>query len=304
VKEQVQHLDTEMCTLDTVFGHIQEQNNTVHTTRERSLSTLASTVQDSYGNLSGTFTASFARLGAFNNDIVQQTNRMHEQVLYLNRQAPIRSQLAELSGRVEYDKLDEYMHTGQTPTRREYSYAIAVPRTNNRDIPTDCMQPSGPGAEPTPCSKPTNIPSKALVFSDNSCNTGPESERAGSVMPGTAAHPASLRERDVNTLRNAKTQSSVAGLQDIALSEKNSIKDGALAPSSLKRLASTSEEESRGSSKKARRHNTTVATGLLTADSATLADRENLSMPKLSAKAGLSAVSSLGRRLRSCDRSK
>lgn len=281
VKEQVQDLDTELCTLDTIIENIQDQNNTLYATRGRSLSTLASTVEESYGNLGGTIAASFDRLRAYNNDIVQQMNRVHEQFPYLGKNAFIRRQLAELSERVENDKLDEYVQTGQTPTRRGYSYSTALPWTS-RDAPTDCIQTERLEAEPISYSKPTNI------------LTEHEIEDTNFVMPGKATHSASLRDLDVNTLRNSKIKSNIAGLKD---------NDAELASSSLKRLASTSAE-SRVSSKRARRPSNTVASKLLTTESATLADKENLSIPKLGTSVGRSAVSSMGRRLRSHDRRK
>ncbi|KAI5927952.1 P-loop containing nucleoside triphosphate hydrolase protein [Camillea tinctor] len=271
VKEQVQHLHTEMRALDTIIDSIQEQNNTAHAARERTFSALVSMVQDSYANVGSAFTASFDRVKGLGNDVAEQANGLCENLPQLDKDAHICRQLAELRQRVEHDKLEEYVHTGQTPTHREYSYPTAVPQTSDSDSFMERMRTQRAEDE--------------------------QQTENSSVMSGTANSATSLRELNTNTIRNATMESNVTSMKNIVLPEKGGASSNVLAPfPSLKRPSVISASAaSKIPSKKRRPHSNMVA------DNAILADKENQTMPDLSASVGHGAVFPSERRLRSHD---
>ena len=300
-EEQVQHLDIELCALDTLVDCIQEQNNTAHSTQERSFSALVSTVHQSYANIGGAFTASFGRVEDLGNDVAEQTDGLCQNLPHLDKDAHIRRQLVELRQRVEHDEFKEYIQTGQTPTRRQYSYPTAAPRTSDRATLMERMRTGCAENEPSSSSR-AGSPSKALPFADNNSFFRQQIENGDVVKPGTAKSARSLRTLDINTMMNTTTESNITSMKDIALSEKEDTRRNALA--SLKRPAITSASaESKIPSKKRGTRSTMVASNSLVASSEMLVDRENLTMPDPSASVGLGSMFSLGRTLRSHDRS-
>jgi kinesin family protein 11 len=299
VQEQVQQLDTEIRALDTIVDRIQEQNNTEHAARERSFSALASMVQDSYANIGGSFTASFDRFEGVGTYVAEQTDGLRKNLLHLDKNGRIRTELAELRQRVEHDKLEEYLHTGQTPTRREYSYPTAVPRTSDRYQPMEPMRTGPAGDEPSSPSRHRS-PSKTLVLAGNSGVSRKQMGSGSVVGLGTANGAASLRELDVNVMNKRTTESKI---HDMELSGEDGASSKALARLPLlKRPAVTSASaESKVPSKKRALRSTMAASNSLTASSAMLVDRENLTVPNLSASVGHGEVYSLGGRLRNHD---
>ncbi|KAI1771878.1 P-loop containing nucleoside triphosphate hydrolase protein [Hypoxylon cercidicola] len=296
VKEQVQHLHTDMRAFDTIIDSIQEQNNTAHAARERTFSVLASTVQDSYANVGSTFTASFDRVKDLGNDVSEQTDGLRENLPQLGKDVHICRQLAELRQRVEHDKLEEYVHTGQTPTRREYSYPTAVPQTNGSDSFMERMRTQRAEDESSSHSRPKS-PSKTLLFADNYGASRQQTEDSSTVMLGMANSATILRELDINTIRNVTTESSVDSMKDMVLPEKGSAGSDALAPfPSLKRPGVISASAASKIPSKKRRPR-----GTIVANNAILADRESRTMPDLSASVGHGAVFPSKRRLRSHD---
>jgi len=126
VKKQVEHLDTEMQALDGIVDRIQEQNNSAHEAREKAFRALATTAQASYKNIEGTFAASFDRVESLKSDMFETTNALQDTLPTLDMDAPVRKPLMELRERMESDKLEEYVPTGNTPIRKEYSYSRTV----------------------------------------------------------------------------------------------------------------------------------------------------------------------------------
>ncbi|RDL30489.1 uncharacterized protein BP5553_10367 [Venustampulla echinocandica] len=133
-REQVQHLDTEMRTLDNIVDCIQKQNN------------IALTLPGS-GPSPSSSPQSITRLG---NDVAEQTDGLRENLPRLNEDAHIPRQLAELRQRVE----SEYIHTRQTPTCKKYSYPTAVPQTSGRATLMEPMHTGRARDEPSSSSRP------------------------------------------------------------------------------------------------------------------------------------------------------
>ncbi|KAJ4286971.1 Kinesin- motor protein [Kalmusia sp. IMI 367209] len=158
-EEQVQHLGTEIGVLDTIVNRIQEQNDTEQTAREESFSALASTAHNSWGNISKSMSASSGRFRGLGKNVAEQTDELRESLHRLDKDADICTQLAALrlhdkpeehiptgqtpdaqgvqllnsGAAIEHIEFGQYIHTGQMPTRGEYSDPIAVPQTSDRD---------------------------------------------------------------------------------------------------------------------------------------------------------------------------
>jgi kinesin family protein 11 len=282
VKQQVEHLDTEMQALDGIVDRIQEQNNAAHESRERSFKALATTAQASYHNIEGTFAASFDRVEALKSDVFETTNALQETLPTLDVDAPVRKPLMELRERLESDKLEEYVPTGHTPARKEYQYSRTVSRTADRGLLIDRLRNGFVATEDLPKS-----PSKTRVFSDDT------DILTASTRPGTSSSSfsnSSLRELDVNAMSGLT-------LPSIDVLSIPSLKASATVLPSLKRPNPISaSSDSRGPSKKRGGLRSTMAVG-------GFLERENVTMPNLSASVGMGSTHPVtGRRLRSRDR--
>jgi kinesin family member 11 len=290
---QVQHLDTNMAALNTLVDRIQEHNDTMHVSQEQSFTVLATKVKESYINIGGAFTDSFDRVQGLCSDASKNISQLGESLPHLDEDSHIRKQLAGLRERVGQDKLEEYIHTGETPTRREYRYPTLMPRTSDRATLIEHMR-KGHAEDWFSLSLEPRSPSKTLIFTDNDGVPAQWKEHSNVVRRGIVNSAANLRELDINKMNKVSRE-------DIMISEKVVTISNELAPlPSLKRQAITNaSEESKAPSKKRRPNSTAVVSNLLKDGSVILADKEKPTMPNLSASVGHGAVSSLGRRLRS-----
>jgi kinesin family protein 11 len=266
-------------------------------------------VQASYASIGGSLETSFARVEALGTDASRTAGALQETLPSLSADSALRQPLADLRARIEEGGLREYAATGLTPARRGYVYPTALPRTDARDALLARLRADGPGAEEdgvgvgmfsasskhsqfgpttttTTAAASSRSPGKGFVFADAPPDAGPLlSGRAGSATgPGAGATAAAigglLREISTNTL---------GGLLPPPILEAGG-DDGPLPP--LKRLHTSGAE-----TKRKRGLRTTVA-GLRAA-----AERENVTLPNLSASVGVGAVHPVaGRRLRSHER--
>jgi kinesin family protein 11 len=250
-------------------------------------------VQASYANIKGSFETSFARVESLGADVSRTTGALQETLPSLSADSAVRQPLAELRARIEAEPLREYAATGLTPARRGYAYPTALPRTDGREALLARLRADGPGGEEdgiafgaSTCSQfgPSASPGKGFVLAD-ATSDGPLLNRRPGSASGSAAGAAAaiggllLREISTNTL---------GGLLHPPILE--AVDDDPLPP--LKRVHTSGAE-----TKRKRGLRTTVA-GLRAAG-----DRENVTLPNLSASVGVGAVHpGGGRRLRSHER--
>lgn len=288
-----------MYALDDVVARIQEQNNVAHEARTNSLADLASGVQSSYKDVEGKISDVVSRVSQTKDDMDGCLSKLQGKWGQEDFQLPIVGELSNLREQVETISLEDYAATGQTPARNKtYSYRTTIPRTEDRATLVRRMQNGAigqsddflftldeEGAQP-------RSPSKGIVFADRPSALNSRPDFAGNNgTSGLTAH--GLRELDLNTFSSmppptdmlGKSTSSLAGLH--------------LMPP-LKRINTTGNTERKAA------HSAKSKRGGLRSTVAgkdSLAERENLTMPNLSASVGAGSVHpGIGRRLRSRDR--
>ena len=254
--------------LDTAVGRTQEQNNTAHAAQGQSCSTLASTAQDLYANSDGTFTVSFNRIKDSSSHAAKQADGSREILPYLDKEAHRCNQSTELGQRVEQNALEEHVRMEQTPTRKEYSYPAAAPRTGGRDTVRERMCIGRVEDEPSSYLW-SGSPSKAPVLMNNHRIPRQQAGNSSVVRLSSVNSVTNLRELDVNTMNNT------TNTKNIALSEKDNISSNTLTPLPLlKRPAPTSiSVESKVPIKKRRPRSPIAASKSLTTSSTIAADR-------------------------------
>jgi kinesin family protein 11 len=222
--------------------------------------------------------------------MLEATGALQDTLPSLAADAHIRRPLSDLREQIESDKLEEYAATGLTPAKKDYEFPLNLPRTDAREKLLDKLRNGGGAEEESDPYAPGVVfksPSKGLVFADM-----PSKEPGAlNTRPGTAnsnGTTSSLRELDLNTF-NPTSIDTVPELP------QNSEK---LPLPPMKRFNTT---ESKGPMMKKRGIRRTVAGNALLAER--LADRENVTMPNLSASVGAGAAHpGVGRRLRSHER--
>lgn len=266
------------------MDRIQEQNNSAHVLREKAFRSLAATAQMSYENIECTFAASFDRVESLKSDVFETTNAIQDTLPVLDADAPVRKPLNELRRRIESDKLEEYIPTGETPKAKEYQYQRTIHRTADRAVLLDRLHNGFVAPEDLPKS-----PSKAMVFADNAealkSNTRPGSSNS------VQSNSSSLRELDINALGGLNLPS-IESLSRPTLKASMTI-----GPPSLKRSNPVNAySEAKVPSKKRGGLRSTMAVG-------GYMENENVTMPNLSASVGMGSTHpGIGRRLRSRDR--
>jgi kinesin family protein 11 len=262
-------------------------------------------VQASYANIKGTFETSFARVDALGADVARTAAALQGTLPALAAaDSALRRPLAELRARIEAEGLQEYAATGKTPARRAYAFPTALPRTDGREALLARLRVEGGGADPeedeesrrSQFGPSRGSPGKGFVLADGPRAGGPLlNRRAGSTTifsAGAAAAAAVaagggggamlLREISANTLAMPPPILEAGAGEDALPPLKKLHVGGGGFPADAKRK--------RGA-------RTTVA-GLRA-----LGDRENVTLPNLSASVGVGAVHpGVGRRLRSHER--
>jgi hypothetical protein len=277
--------------LDDIVARIQEQNNTAHETRSKSLTDLASDVKASYKGVESQFSDAISRSTQAQIDVDGTTNKLLNSLAKETFEQPIVNEVATLRERMEASQLDDYVPTGQTPRSKEYSYRRAIPRTDDRPIliqrmnqgSTDTILELEDEDLLTPLES-IRSPSKGLVFADfplsSLNNSRPDSSLASKNGP--------LSELDLNSFNNSTTFLMPPSKVDILAKSTSSLHD--VPP--LKRLHTTGNTERKAALKK-RGVRSTVA------GKDGYGERENVTLPNLSASVGTGSAHPLGRRLRS-----
>lgn len=212
-------------------------------------------------------------------DMTAQAHDLQETLPSLSADSEIRRPLTELREVIENQALEEYQATGETPQRKQYDYPLSLPQTEPHDTLLAKLRGRSASMPPSPM-KESRSPNKGLVFTDTTSEDMLLVPATGITRPGTASSTSSnhltpsLREIDVNI-----TASSLP-------LEKDGL--GALGMPPLKRQHTTGPESKLPKKRGAR---------VTVAGANNLGDRENLTMPNLSASVG--PGSGMGRRLRS-----
>jgi len=279
-EDQIQHLDKELHALDDIVSRIQEQNNNAHDTRATSFANLASGVQSSYKDIEARLSGVVDRANDFKQDIEPTLEALQEQWLDDEFRKPVIGELSKLREEVEAEEMEDYTRTGQTPMRgKVYPYSTTIPRTDDRVKLLRRMQRGQNSI--------IEMDDELLLSLDGGEHSHPRSPNSVTVH--------GLREIDVNSLNSNMGAPEAIDLFNKSTASMAGAPLHDLPP--LKRIntASSAERKMTATDKAKRsRVRSTVA------GKETLAERENLTMPDLSASVGAGVMHpGIGRRLRS-----
>ncbi|KAK3116703.1 Kinesin- motor protein, partial [Teratosphaeriaceae sp. CCFEE 6253] len=284
VDGQMVQMDSQLVALDEILSRVRDQNDKHHVAHTQTLRQLAGGVQESYQSIGTHFETSYQRTKALDGDMSERASDLRSTLADLVSEGDIRQALSLLRDEVTATQIAEYVATGETPARTQYSYPTTLPRTEAHQTLLNRLRgieerPRSPTKSPTKRSpskfaqsSPTKIPaspSKTAIFTDTPPTlhllpqqpaSAPTTARPASVA---SSHPSSLRELDANAcIPGLAAQAGGIAVAVAAGEEGAAGKDKLLAPG-LKRSFTDSRERVQGVSRvpmvKARGARVTVA---------------------------------------------
>lgn len=130
VDERAEDLDAQMEALDDFVGRARSENASHHETHSQSVQALSNTVEQSFGNISAHFKATFDRVKNLGEDMELDAADMQDGLGPLDMH--VCQPLANLREAVTSTSLHEYQPTGETPQKTLYTYPTKLPRTKPR----------------------------------------------------------------------------------------------------------------------------------------------------------------------------
>ncbi|KAK0881689.1 Kinesin-related motor protein [Friedmanniomyces endolithicus] len=214
VDGQMAQMDSQLSALDDVLSRVRAQNDEHHVAHTRTLSQLAGGVQESYSSIGKHFETSYQRVKTLDGDISERAGSLQSTLADLAAEGDVRQALGLLRSESSSARIAEYVATGETPAKTQYSYTTTLPRTEAHQTLLNRMRgietgPSSPTkrspsklARASP-SKPTSSPSKTPIFTDTppTITTQPHPVSAPAARPASstsASSNPSLRELDAN----------------------------------------------------------------------------------------------------------
>lgn len=132
VDEQVDDLDAQMESLDDFVTRARSENANHHETHAQSVQSLSNTVEQSFGNISAHFKATFDRVTNLGEEMELDANDLEDGLEPLDTQ--LCQPLANLREGISGTTLQEYHPTGETPQKMQYHYPTELPRTKSHDL--------------------------------------------------------------------------------------------------------------------------------------------------------------------------
>ncbi|KAL2143837.1 hypothetical protein VTI28DRAFT_9979 [Corynascus sepedonium] len=153
VEEQMRDLDTQMQDLDDFVSRAKSHNAAHQERHVESVQSLNTTVEQSFGSISGHFKETFDRVQHLGEEMDAEAQRMEEALEPLEED--VCRPLAELREDVQNTELREYEPTGETPEKTDYTYPTGLPRTAPHEALLAALRES-PTPKPSPAVLPDN----------------------------------------------------------------------------------------------------------------------------------------------------
>lgn len=237
---------TQMAALDEFVTRARSQNDTHHTRRVQSLNTLESHAQSSLTRLRDETDG--AKLAIYNLTAEHQAQRSRLEGLLVSLEEETRLPIQELSMGLSDASMTDYLPTGETPQKKDWTYPTSLPRTENhesiiarlRGLPDPALSSNTtpPPSAKTPARSPRKpmsgrkgplspskppSPSKTKVFTDvDSTAAGQPATSTSTLQTQTTTmtnmvpvdHQTTkpgLKEMDINVLNRPPTSLASAG---------------------------------------------------------------------------------------------
>jgi kinesin family protein 11 len=206
VDEQLSDLDTQMRDLDTFVTRARASNAAHHDAHAASVTTLSSTVESSFANISSHFTSTFDRVRDLGDEMDTDTKNLTTTLDPLGEN--ICRPLSNLREDINTTILREYEPTGETPQKLAYDYPTTLPRTEPAEVLLAGMEdhldiPPTPTKDPlSPFSTETITTTIPTIFNDHDLDAEmlpPLTQtRSRSSTAGTSKNPLGMSLREVN----------------------------------------------------------------------------------------------------------
>ena len=214
VDEQVKDLGIQMEALDDFVTRARCENAAHHSKHTESMQGLSTTVEQSYGSISGQFKKTFDRVKVLGADMDAETGELHDGLEPLRD--TVSRPLQVLRDTVERTVLREYEPTGATPEKKQYQYPTGLPRTEAHEVLLAGLQDGSTPTKPAPSSQagpvvfadldhPDLLRSPPLPLTGSIFGSGP-------ALPSEKAqHPFSMSLREVNPNLTANLTTNFTG---------------------------------------------------------------------------------------------
>ncbi|KAI9706699.1 MAG: kinesin motor protein cin8 [Candelina mexicana] len=232
VDAQMKDMAVQMQALDEFVTRARSQNERHHETHVQSLQGLSGTVRNSYTSIGEHFTSTYSRVRDLGDDMSERSAVLKATLPPLD--ATLRQPLADLRSNITDAPLKEYIPTGETPQKIQYSYPTTLPRTETHDTLIAKLKRSNqPSSSSTLPTKPEpQQQRKSVIFNDASLAPEGDDEIALVQPPEPSSRPTSssgslgLREVDVNvnagvatshnTINNNNSASNTNNIVDVS----------------------------------------------------------------------------------------
>ncbi|KAK5126795.1 hypothetical protein LTR85_009729 [Meristemomyces frigidus] len=276
VDGQMAQMDSQLVALDEILARVRSQNDEHHVAHTVSLGQLAGNVQESYQSLGKHFETSYERTKALDCDMRERADALQGTLPTLAEDGDVRQALSLLRNDMTDAQIAEYVATGETPAKTQYTYPTALPRTEAHEKLLDRMRggssssqerTTSPFKSPSKRSprkelprsspiKPSSSPCKTAIFTDTppALNFRQQQQPASAPRsrPQTASSNSSLRELDANIAVVASAGLAAAagiGAVAVGIEGDQGNKLSSVSAPSLKRHHTNPVERAQGDSK-------------------------------------------------------
>lgn len=202
VDEQIEDLSNQMEALDDFVARAKSENATHHETHSQSVRAVSTTVEQSFGNISGHFKTTFDRVKNLGEEMELDVNDLGDSLEPLDTQ--LCQPLANLREGIASTALHEYQPTGETPQKVLYQYPTSLPRTKPQSLLDTKVDEDSTVVE----AKDENDKDNTIVFADfEKAATSPSrpSTASTTTTAASADRITSLREVNPNVTTNLTT---------------------------------------------------------------------------------------------------
>lgn len=131
VDTQLSGMAVQMAALDEFVTRAREQNGRHHDSHCENLNTLSTNVRQTFGNMEDTLQATSARMR--NHSAAWKVDVASLEHSFSPFSRSIEMPMAELMATFETNPLIEYVPTGETPQKKDWTYPANLPRTESQD---------------------------------------------------------------------------------------------------------------------------------------------------------------------------
>lgn len=257
----------QMAALDEFVTRARSQNNHHHAAYAASLAGLSSKVHSSFISIGDDLESTSENLSAFGIDNSKTYSSLLDALEPLNE---VHQSLEQLQSDIQSAPLKDYIHTGETPQKKDWAYPTTLPQTKDhesmiaklRGLPDPKSQAvinpaRTPGRSPRKMASPKKLhspsklpsPSKGKIYTDTteaengSAHAHTHAHAHPTATANTSAFGGGLKEIDVNIV-HPSTQRPVSADGLLVSEFSKSVGSGVQQPP-LKRHATTGIEGSR-----------------------------------------------------------